>query len=70
MGQRVAKPYACGTVCSLALGPLCLNFVADHPIHSFASPKTLGKFVALLVSDAAGGSGFLTGSDVVIDGGQ
>lgn len=37
--------------------------------HSFASPKTLGRFVALLVSDAAGGSGFLTGSDVVIDGG-
>ncbi|KAI5454154.1 hypothetical protein NCC49_004220 [Naganishia albida] len=39
------------------------------PAGHFASPKTLGKFVALLVSDAAGGSGFLTGSDVVIDGG-
>ncbi|KAJ9096154.1 hypothetical protein QFC20_006487 [Naganishia adeliensis] len=39
------------------------------PAGHFASPKTLGRFVALLVSDAAGGSGFLTGSDVVIDGG-
>ncbi|KAJ9104227.1 hypothetical protein QFC19_004044 [Naganishia cerealis] len=39
------------------------------PAGHFATPQTLGRFVALLVSDAAGGSGFLTGSDIVMDGG-
>jgi sorbose reductase len=30
----------------------------------------VGEFVALLVSDKQGGMGWMTGSDVVIDGGE
>ncbi|KAJ9115128.1 hypothetical protein QFC22_005458 [Naganishia vaughanmartiniae] len=40
------------------------------PAGHFASAETLGRFIALLVSDRAGGSGFMTGSDIVMDGGE
>lgn len=39
------------------------------PIGRFASPEEIGKFVAVLISQHAAGGGFMTGSDVVIDGG-
>lgn len=49
--------------------PLNVGHLLTESVHSFATPETLGRFVALLISDAAGGCGFLTGSDVVMDGG-
>jgi hypothetical protein len=36
---------------------------------SFATAEQIGEFVATLVSDKQGGMGWMTGSDVVIDGG-
>lgn len=39
-------------------------------IGRFASPEELGEFIAVLVSSKAGGGGFMTGSDVVFDGGE
>jgi hypothetical protein len=37
---------------------------------SFASAEEIGKFIAVLLSNHAAGAGFMTGSDVVIDGGE
>ncbi|KAH8084210.1 hypothetical protein HD553DRAFT_43800 [Filobasidium floriforme] len=39
------------------------------PIGRFASAEEIGKFIAVLLSQHAAGAGFMTGSDVVIDGG-
>lgn len=39
------------------------------PTGSFATPDQIGEFVACLVSGRMGGMGFMTGSDVVVDGG-
>lgn len=36
----------------------------------FASPEEIGRFVAVLLSEHGAGGGFMTGSDVVIDGGE
>jgi NAD(P)-dependent dehydrogenase (short-subunit alcohol dehydrogenase family) len=39
------------------------------PVGHFATAEQIGEFVATLVSDSQGGMGWMTGSDVVIDGG-
>lgn len=39
------------------------------PTGTFATPDQIGEFVACLVSGRMGGMGFMTGSDVVVDGG-
>lgn len=36
----------------------------------FASPEQIGEFIAVLLSNKQGGMGFMTGSDVVVDGGK
>lgn len=43
---------------------------ARTPAGRFATPDEVGEFVALLVSEKQGGMGWMTGSDVVIDGGE
>lgn len=35
----------------------------------FGTPEQIGEAVVLLLSDKLGGMGWMTGSDVVIDGG-
>ncbi|RSH82863.1 hypothetical protein EHS25_005853 [Saitozyma podzolica] len=45
------------------------DWQARTPAGRFATPDEVGEFVALLVSDKQGGMGWMTGSDVVIDGG-
>lgn len=53
----------------------CRNFKSASIIsysritYRFATAEEIGNFVALLLSDYQGGMGFLTGSDVVVDGG-
>lgn len=39
------------------------------PAGNFATPDQIGEFVACLVSGRMGGMGFMTGSDIVVDGG-
>lgn len=36
----------------------------------FATADEIGGFIATLLSDKMGGMGFMTGSDVVVDGGE
>lgn len=38
-------------------------------MDSFTTAEQIGEFVATLVSDKQGGMGFMTGTDVVVDGG-
>jgi NAD(P)-dependent dehydrogenase (short-subunit alcohol dehydrogenase family) len=40
------------------------------PIGRFARAEEIGKFVAVVLSNHAAGAGFMTGSDLVIDGGE
>lgn len=35
----------------------------------FATTQQIGDFVAVMLSNKQGGMGFMTGSDVVVDGG-
>lgn len=42
---------------------------ARTPTGTFAKPEDIGEMVACLVSSRMGGMGFMTGSDVVVDGG-
>ncbi|KAL7420638.1 hypothetical protein Q5752_004589 [Cryptotrichosporon argae] len=39
------------------------------PVGRFATPDEIGGFIATLLSAKQGGMGFMTGSDIVIDGG-
>jgi len=39
------------------------------PVGKFGTPEQIGEAVVLLLSDKLGGMGWMTGSDVVIDGG-
>ncbi|XAO27014.1 hypothetical protein I312_105855 [Cryptococcus bacillisporus CA1280] len=39
------------------------------PVGRFATADEIGGFIATLLSDKMGGMGFMTGSDVVVDGG-
>ena len=38
-------------------------------LTSFATPEEIGEFVAVMLSRYQGGGGFMSGSDVVYDGG-
>lgn len=38
--------------------------------RSFAKPEEIGHFIAVMLSGKQGGMHFMTGSDVVIDGGE
>ncbi|ADV25346.1 cytoplasmic protein [Cryptococcus gattii E566] len=40
------------------------------PVGRFATADEIGGFIATLLSDKMGGMGFMTGSDVVVDGGE
>jgi NAD(P)-dependent dehydrogenase (short-subunit alcohol dehydrogenase family) len=42
---------------------------ADQDFSRFGTPEQIGEAVVLLLSDKLGGMGWMTGSDVVIDGG-
>lgn len=53
----------------------CVSFARDVDVgrgggDRFASAEEIGRFVAVLLSQHAAGAGFMTGSDVVIDGGE
>lgn len=37
--------------------------------NRMATPSQIGGFIAVLLSDKQGGSGYLAGSDVTVDGG-
>jgi NAD(P)-dependent dehydrogenase (short-subunit alcohol dehydrogenase family) len=43
------------------------EFLKFHPIGRFGTPRDIGEMVAYLGSDAAG---FITGSEIVVDGGM
>lgn len=36
----------------------------------FATPEEVGEFITVLLSNKQGGTGFMAGSDVVLDGGE
>lgn len=57
---------SCHGRCTLPSTPAHCVFNSDI---SFASADEIGEFVAVLVSDKQGGMGWMTGSDVVVDGG-
>jgi NAD(P)-dependent dehydrogenase (short-subunit alcohol dehydrogenase family) len=45
------------------------NWRSRTPVGHFATPEQIGEFVAVLLSEKQGGMGFMTGTDVVLDGG-
>lgn len=52
-------------------GEAILQEWADRtPVPRFGSPEDIGEACAMLVSKHMAGKGFMTGSDIVLDGGE